>query len=117
MAEDIYSIGALTKRYASPDGDEEFTLEVPSLTIRRGQRVGIVAESGFGKSTLLDLLLFALKPSSAESFVFRTDDRSTDVAEAWRAGGSGAFSDIRKHHIGAVIQTGGLLPFVSARAN
>jgi len=40
-----------------------------SLTIRRGERVGVVGSSGAGKSTLIDILVGLLRPSSGGVYV------------------------------------------------
>lgn len=44
--------------------DERPVLRDVSLTIRKGERVGIVGPTGSGKSTLMDLLLALLEPTS-----------------------------------------------------
>jgi ABC-type multidrug transport system fused ATPase/permease subunit len=46
-----------------------------SFVVRRGERVGIVGPTGAGKSTLIDLLLGLLEPSSGE---IRVDDVPLD---------------------------------------
>ncbi len=46
------------------DVDAPFALDRVSLTIRRGQSVGIVGVTGAGKSTLVDILLGLVAPTS-----------------------------------------------------
>jgi putative ABC transport system ATP-binding protein len=101
------------------DGGSMFVLEVPSLTIAHGARLALLGASGSGKSTLLDMLALALRPDDgAARFAFRGDAGvgTIDVAASWRAGGA-ALAAARARSIGYVLQTGGLLPFLSVRAN
>lgn len=56
------------------------TLKSVSLTVRRGQTIGLVGSSGAGKSTLVDLLLGLLRPQQGEVLV---DGR--DIARDQRA--------------------------------
>lgn len=59
-----------------------------------------------------------LPPSGAETFQFNAPgDTPEDVAELWRRGGRERMARLRLRHIGYVLQTGGLLPFLSARDN
>ena len=56
--------------------------------------------------------------SAAASFAFSPQaGASTDILAAWRSGGTDALALLRLHHLGYVLQTGGLLPFLSAREN
>jgi ABC-type bacteriocin/lantibiotic exporter with double-glycine peptidase domain len=55
--------------------DDRYVLENVSLTIRKGERIGIVGTTGSGKSTLTDLLLGLLVPTKGMILV---DGRSLD---------------------------------------
>ena len=96
-----------------------FRLRVPHLHINRGEKIALIGESGSGKSTLLDMLAFILQPSTADNFRFRHEDDKDplDVNACWQAGNLNVLGDIRKRHIGYVMQTGGLLPYLSVRDN
>jgi putative ABC transport system ATP-binding protein len=96
-----------------------FRLRVPSLRIDRGEKIALIGESGSGKSTLLDMLAFILQPSAAGSFKFRPDDKkkALDVSACWDADNLNRLGDMRKRHIGYVMQTGGLLPYLTVRDN
>ncbi len=102
--------------FAHAAGRDTFRLEVPELVLARGGRLALLGPSGSGKSTLLDLLALAAAPVSAETFVFDPDGTPHDVAAAWRDGPA-RLDRLRARHIGYVMQTGGLLPFLSVRAN
>ncbi|NKC13435.1 MAG: ATP-binding cassette domain-containing protein [Gammaproteobacteria bacterium] len=118
MISAIYRLTDVAKRYGEAQDGPEFELFVPQLTVNAGHRVGIVAESGFGKSTLLDLLVFASRPTAGAGFGFEIPSGGrVDVMAQWSTGGSNAFSTLRREHIGVVLQTGGLLPFLTARGN
>lgn len=114
----IFELEAVTKVYPAGPGASGFALEVPTLKIPAGHRIGIVAPSGLGKSTLLDLLVFAARPTSGGTFDFNAPDRPvTSILDTWSRGRDRVFSALRKRHIGMVVQTGGLLPFLTARGN
>jgi ABC-type multidrug transport system fused ATPase/permease subunit len=51
------------------DGDEHDTLHNLSLTIRKGEKVGINGESGAGKTTLLNILLGLYKPTEGGVYI------------------------------------------------
>ncbi len=97
-------------------GEYEFRLDIPHFTLRAGGRAALLGKSGSGKSTMLDLLAMALPPDAAAHFMFNPHGTSIDLAAAWR-GGPAAQDRTRAHHIGYVLQTGGLLPFLSVRHN
>jgi len=96
-----------------------FRLKVPSLQIAMGEKIALVGESGCGKSTLLDILAFILKPSSVGAFSFRPERNGEplDIVAYWKAGKLNQLGDLRKQHLGYVMQTGGLLPYLTVREN
>ena len=98
--------------------DYTYRLRIDSLTIRAGEKIALIGPSGCGKSTALDLLAMILPPSGAETFLFNAPgDTPEDVAELWRRRGRERMARLRLRHIGYVLQTGGLLPFLSAGDN
>jgi putative ABC transport system ATP-binding protein len=96
-----------------------FRLRVPSLQIAVGEKIALIGESGCGKSTLLDMLAFILQPSAAAAFRFRPEceGESLDVQAYWKGGQLNELGDLRKRHIGYVMQTGGLLPYLTVHDN
>ena len=96
-----------------------FRLSVPSLQIRQGEKIALIGESGCGKSTLLDILAFIAHPSQIGAFRFRPENTGEpiDVAHLWQKRKLNALGELRKQHIGYVMQTGGLLPYLTVRDN
>ena len=95
-----------------------FSLRVPSLNIARGEKIALIGESGCGKSTLLDMLTFILQPSSMKAFYFHSEDQGkVDIAQAWKRHKRNRLAALRKAQIGYVMQTGGLLPYLSVKDN
>jgi putative ABC transport system ATP-binding protein len=96
-----------------------FRLRVPSLQIAMGEKIALTGESGCGKSTMLDMLAFILRPSATGAFRFRPlgDQEPLDVDAYWKAGKINQLGDLRKRYLGYVIQTGGLLPYLTVRDN
>ena len=107
----------MTKSYTA--GGADFTLSVPLLDIRRGAKLAFVGESGSGKSTLLELLAMILRPDNVEAFTFKpdTEKESIDIGTAWQSGDADQLSDLRSRYVGYVLQTGGLLPYLTVREN
>lgn len=125
--------------------NEAYSLFVPSFDVVRGEKILVTGPSGSGKSTLLDMLGMALRPDAADRFLFRPQarrnagnvaqntgerqDSSTDasvensapiprhdIALAWTQGQTENLASWRRH-VGYVLQTGGLLPFLTVREN
>jgi putative ABC transport system ATP-binding protein len=99
-------------------GGVGFRLVVPRLEIAAGDKIALVGQSGCGKSTLLDMLAMVLCPSGAETFQFLPNGNPpTDITKIWEHRDLNRLSDLRKRHIGYIMQTGGLLPFLTVREN
>ena len=112
---EVFHLNSVTKHWA---GEYGFLLTVPELSICRGEKVALVGFSGCGKSTLLDLMAMVLRPDRAVDFSFRPGQEQTlNVIEAWDRKDLDVLADTRMHHMGYVLQTGGLLPFLSVRDN
>src|SRR4051812_21175419 len=56
--------------YSSPDGSPRAVLQNVSLSVRAGERLGILGPNGGGKSTLLKLTLGLLRPQDGRIRVF-----------------------------------------------
>lgn len=95
-----------------------FELQVPTLTIQAGEVVVLKGISGSGKSTLLDILALALQPDQLSDFRFAPGNSiRADARRLWREGNVDALGRLRGEYIGYVLQTGGLLPFLTVREN
>ena len=96
-----------------------FRLVVPSLQIALGEKIALIGQSGCGKSTLLDLLAMILRPTEIGAFRFRPEPGAPpiDIAEHWRYRRLNDLGDLRKQRMGYVMQTGGLLSYLSVRHN
>ena len=96
-----------------------FRLRIPSLQIAMGEKIALIGKSGCGKSTLLDMLAFILQPSEAGAFHFQPEREAEpiDIQDYWKNGKLNHLGDLRKRHIGYVMQTGGLLPYLTVREN
>jgi putative ABC transport system ATP-binding protein len=113
--EEVFRLIGVTKSWP---GEQGFTLTVPELVIRQAEKVALVGFSGCGKSTLLDLLAMVLRPGEGEQFVFFAQKgEKLDVIDAWQRKRLGSLAHARLLHIGYVLQTGGLFPFLSVREN
>src|SRR5215471_15414798 len=94
---------------------QRFELQVPSLVIQPGEFIALVGDSGCGKSTLLDMLALVLRPTQADEFTIRIPKR--DVVYAVMSLSEAMLAQIRKTDMGYVLQTGGLLPFLTVKEN
>lgn len=94
----------------------QFRLFVPHLDVAAGEQLTILGPSGSGKSTLLDILALSLTPHEGR-FNFCPCGVPVDVLDLWATEKPQRLCELRRLHIGYVLQTGGLLPFLSAREN
>lgn len=96
-----------------------FRLNVPTLQIAQGEKIALIGESGCGKSTLLDILAFIAQPTEIGAFRFRpvNTGEPIDIGQMWKKRQLNRLGELRKRHIGYVMQTGGLLPYLTVRDN
>ncbi len=111
----VYRIRELTKEHRSESG--AFRLHVPNMTIATGEKVALVGPSGCGKSTLLDVLALAARPTKSKLFSFRPERTLMHINKRWESNDQDGLGDMRAHNIGYVLQTGGLLPYLTAGEN
>ena len=93
-----------------------YRVELPALTLKRGEVAAITGPSGCGKSTLLEMIGLILAPARLLSFTLGDAD-AVDVAGFLQRDAQGSLADLRAHRMGFVLQTGGLLPFLNVRQN
>ncbi|MCP4187091.1 MAG: ABC transporter ATP-binding protein [Gammaproteobacteria bacterium] len=95
-----------------------YRLQVPSIEIRAQENIALVGHSGCGKSTLLDIFALILHPDKVDTFTIDPiDGKSYQIDKLWRRRRQSRLSQIRKQHIGYVLQSGGLLPYLTVREN
>ena len=77
-----------------------------------------MGHSGCGKSTLLDMLALILHPDKSDVFSLQpVGEKTSDIDKLWQRRRQSKLSQVRKKHIGYVLQSGGLLPYLTVREN
>ena len=95
-----------------------FRLQVPRIQINAQENIALIGHSGCGKSTLLDMLALILRPDSSDEMnLHPVQGDNHDIARLWQRDKFSQLSQIRKQHIGYVLQSGGLLPYLTVREN
>jgi ABC-type lipoprotein export system ATPase subunit len=97
----------VTKTYRE-SSVETRVLRAASMQLHRGETTSLVGASGSGKSTLLGLLAGLLSAEAGTIAFDGTDLTSLDDAARAR---------LRAERIGVVLQSGNLIPFLTAREN
>lgn len=105
-------------RQARADGPE-YHLAVPDFEVTPGARVGLIGESGSGKTTFLELLGLLAWPDTLERFDFAPEQGGpvVDLVPSIRGRHATQLSSLRSNCIGFVMQDGGLLPYLTVREN
>ncbi|CCQ73203.1 ABC transporter ATP-binding protein [Magnetospira sp. QH-2] len=111
-----YALSGLRKTWTSET--DPFHLAVENLTVEAGDIVVLRGESGCGKSTFLDILGMTLQPDVCTKFEFVGRNRKPlDARRMWEKRNMGALTKLRRRNLGYVMQTGGLLPYLTVRQN
>jgi putative ABC transport system ATP-binding protein len=103
--------------YSRGADDQRFTVELPSFQLEAGDLVAITGRSGSGKSTLLELLGLLTAPRHTQRFHWRGKGHDQDLRDLWKRRKHGTLSSIRGTSMGFILQTSGLLPFLSVADN
>ena len=91
-------------------------VRLPHLQIGAGEILAITGESGSGKSTLLEAIGLLLAPVELERFRLGPT-HAQDIAHLLATDDQPALAAVRSRHLGFILQSGGLLPFLSVRDN
>ena len=91
---DTISLNNVSFRYFNNQKD---VLSNINLTIRKGERIGIIGSTGSGKSTLIDIIIGLMKPTVGNILIDNKDineKESYHLLEGWRNGISHVPQDI-----------------------
>ena len=99
----MLQLSAVTKRYGS-----RLVLDRVSLSVRAGEYVAIIGDSGIGKSTLLNVVA-GLEPIDAGEIVFESQKLNTLDDDA--------LTLLRRDHFGFVFQAFHVLPQLDVEQN
>lgn len=97
-------------------GGDAHAVYLPQLSLQPGQVMAVTGESGCGKSTLLEAIGLLLRPASVGRFTLQ-GETPLDVASLITHNQQAKLADIRARQLGFVLQSGGLLPFLSVQDN
>lgn len=112
----VLAVSNLVKR--REQAGARFELRIPQLTLEAGRFYGVAGPSGSGKSTLLDILALVLRPSSVDQFaLYKSDGAATRIDQMWQRGDERDLANMRKSFYGYVLQSGGLIGFLTVRQN
>lgn len=103
-------------------GGVAFELHIPKMLLNQGQFAAIVGDSGCGKSTLLDMLALVSQPTKSDTFRYffpthHNNTVGTDIQQLWQQQDEPHLAQLRQEKLGYVLQTGGLLPFLTVQQN
>lgn len=103
-------------------GAQAHSVRLPALQVKAGEILAITGESGCGKSTLLEAIGLLLMPVELGRFSLgparhEPGAKALDIARMLAANDQPALSAVRSRHLGFILQSGGLLPFLSVRDN
>ncbi|HMM43618.1 MAG TPA: ABC transporter ATP-binding protein [Thermomicrobiales bacterium] len=99
------SLDGISKIYGDA-GDQVVALADVSLSLERGELLAVVGPSGSGKTTLLAIAGLLLRPTAGR--VVLNGREIGDLSDRDMA-------DLRLRHIGFVLQSSNLLPYLTAR--
>ncbi len=117
--DDIMRVTGLKMSRPGLGGEADYFLSVPDFKARRGARIGLIGESGSGKTTFLEVLGLLAWPDTVTQYDFAPSvgQGVMDLRKALQRRQSSLLSELRARTIGFVLQDGGLLPYLTVREN
>lgn len=116
--EAIYILENVVKTYYDASGIPQYQVEIEALKLSKGEHVALVAPSGSGKSTVLNMLLLAMAPDASGCHqLIDSDNSELDIADLWRLKRFEVLARIRTKMMSFILQSGGLMPFLTAAQN
>lgn len=97
--------------------DRRFALEADALDLVAGKVTLLTGPSGSGKSTLLEIAGLASRPDAVRRFEIATEAGPVDAGALLARGDRTALAALRAGSLGFVLQTGGLVPFLTVAEN
>lgn len=94
-----------------------FTIRLPKLVLKAGEVMAVRGASGSGKSTILEILGLILKPDVLDSYQIGRGTLLQEIAPQVLAQDQKMLARLRAEYFGFMLQTGGLLPFLTVRQN
>lgn len=116
MPPPVLAVEAMGKVWS--DGRRRIRVDVESLHLRAGEVRALVAPSGAGKSTALDMLALALRPDHVTGFraAFEAGCGPVDITADAAAGRERTLAALRARGFAYVVQNSPLIPFLTARS-
>ncbi|WP_294964544.1 ATP-binding cassette domain-containing protein [uncultured Gilliamella sp.] len=98
-------------------GKSMFRVCLPELMVKAGEVVVIKGDSGSGKSTLLEMIGMILKPDEVGCYNLFFDEQNVNITTLIKDNRIDQLTKIRSQYFGFMLQTGGLLPFLTIQDN
>jgi len=104
------------------EGAQAHHVRLPNLQVAAGEILAITGESGSGKSTLLEAIGLLLAPVELGRFRLGLPPagaaaQTLDIDQLLARDDQPALAAVRSRHLGFILQSGGLLPFLTVRDN
>ena len=115
VATPVLTVGAARRRLF--DGERTSDIGLDQIRLLRGDVYALCGPSGIGKTTALEMLALARRPTSMADMRLDVEGGPVDLCNAWERGDTDVLTRLRGRHFGYVLQTSRLLPFLNVLDN
>ena len=99
------------------DGQRRSEIGLRNINLRAGSTYSLCGPNGIGKTTALEILSLAGKPSSFGKMTLYPDPTPIDLAALLADDADADIAEVRARHFGYVVQTSRLFPYLTVREN